>query len=197
MKLFLSHTSPFGRLCVALAMLKRRTDLALHFVNPWENPPELEAVNPFSQIPVLVTDDGHAVYNTHLVCACLDEPSTDPATLARIAYATSLLDVTIQYVKLTRFKAPDTPDHPLVARSLQAIGRALAQAPDFDPGSEQWADVMLGLVLETCRLRAADAFAAHARSDTRAALKAFCQRDLVTRTSPEALETRPATIGDL
>lgn len=197
MKLFLSPTSPFGRLCLVLAMLKRRNDLELHFVNPWDNPPELEAVNPFSQIPVLLTDDGTAIYNTHLVCQYLGADAGDAQALNHLAFATTLLDVTIQYVKLTRFKAPDTPDHPLVARSLQAIGRALAQAPAFDPGSERWADVMLGVVLQTCQQRVADTFTAHARPDTQAALATFAQRDLATRTTPQALEARPARVADL
>lgn len=197
MQLFLSHTSPFGRICLALAMLKQKSELQLRFVNPWENPAELEAVNPFSQIPVLLTDDGVAIYNTHLVCGYLNDDVPSARDLSRIAYATSLVDVTIQYVKLTRFKAPDTPDHPLVERSLKAVERALAQAPVFDPASTQWPDVFIGIALLTTQVRAPSAFEAGTRDDTRAALASFAQRDIATRTTPEALEARPATVGDL
>mgnify|MGYP002874765686 CR=1 FL=1 len=57
MKLYVSPTSPYGRICLARALLLGRNDLSLQMVDPWQNPPELEAINPLSQIPVLVLDD--------------------------------------------------------------------------------------------------------------------------------------------
>lgn len=197
MQLFISHTSPFSRVCLALAMLKKRNDLKLRFVNPWENPPELEAVNPFSQIPVLLTASGTAIYNTHLVYQYLDDETYTDQDQALIAYATSLIDVTVQYVKLVRFKAPNTADHPLVARSLEALARALAQAPAFDPDSNRWPEVMVGLALITNKLRTGENFEKAARADTKAAVASFAQRDLVKKTTPEALEKKPATVGEL
>lgn len=197
MQLFISPTSPFSRLCLALAMLKKQNDLKLRFVNPWENPPELEAINPFSQIPVLLTPSGTAIYNTHMVCQHLDDETYGDQDKALIAYATSLIDVTVQYVKLVRFKAPNTADHPLVARSLEALARALAQAPAFDPDSNRWPEVLVGLALLTNKLRTGENFEKAARPDTKAAVASFAQRDLVKKTTPEALEKKPATVGEL
>ena len=42
MKLYVSPTSPYGRICLARALLLGRNDLSLQMVDPWQNPPELE-----------------------------------------------------------------------------------------------------------------------------------------------------------
>ncbi|QMT34985.1 glutathione S-transferase N-terminal domain-containing protein [Neisseria wadsworthii] len=197
MQLYLSHTSPFARLCLVRALLLQQNDLRLHFTNPWDNPADLAEKNPFGQIPVLETDAGITIYNTHLICQYLHHNAFSPQDLAVTAYATSLLEISIQALKLVRFKAENSADHPLVTRCLDAVRRALPQAPELDAQSREWPQVMLGIVLLTVKLRYPDLFTRHARSDTAQAVALFEQLDFVRKTDPAALEVQPATIGDL
>ena len=197
MKLYVSPTSPYGRICLARALLLGRSDLSLQMVDPWQNPPELEAINPLSQIPVLVLDDGKtAVPGTLPICLYLGGAMPPAAELSAVSQTHALLEMLIQIVKLVRFKAPDTADHPLVERSVTALKRALAQA--FDGNSQTWPDVMLAVVLLTVKLRRPEEFEAAARPDTKAAVEAFAATSLAKKTAPEALAaTKATTVGEL
>ncbi len=201
MKLYVSPTSPYGRICLARALLLGRNDLSLQMVDPWQNPPELEAINPLSQIPVLVLvlDDGKtAVPGTLPICLYLGGAMPPAAELSAISQTHALLEMLIQIVKLVRFKAPDTADHPLVARSVTALKRALARVPAFDGNSQAWPDVMLAVVLLTVKLRRPEEFEAAARPDTKAAVEAFAATSLAKKTAPEALAaTKATTVGEL
>ncbi len=57
MKLYISLTSPFSRK-VRIAMREKDLDAEEIVVNPWESSAELLAVNPLSQVPVLMTANG-------------------------------------------------------------------------------------------------------------------------------------------
>ena len=174
MKLYVSPTSPYGRICLARALLLGRNDLSLQMVDPWQNPPELEAINPLSQIPVLVLDDEKtAVPGTLPICLYLGGAMPPAAELSAISQTHALLEMLIQIVKLVRFKAPDTAD-------------------------QAWPDVMLAVVLLTVKLRRPEEFEAAARPDTKAAVEAFAATSLAKKTAPEALATTKATIvGEL
>lgn len=197
MQLYLSTTSPFGRICLICALLLRHTDIRLHFVNPWENPAELAAKNPFGQIPVLQTDEHTVIYNTHLICQYLRNDTPSAEDLAISSYATSLLDNTIQALKLVRFKAENSDNHPLVERCFSAVKHALPQAPAFHATSNEWPHIMLGTTLLTLKLRYPDVFIQYARPDTVQAVVQFEQRDFIRQTDPTALEQKPATVGDV
>ena len=199
MKLYLSHTSPYGRLCLTRAYLLGLNDLELCFLDPWQNPGELEALNPFSQIPLLVTDNDEIIYNSHLICQYLaPEEVPSAAELAVTAYATTLLDTAVQAFKLEK-KAGESREHFLVKRCLEALARALPLAPALHPAArESWPQMMLGVCLLTVKLRYPEIFTAYARSDTQQAVSVFEQWDFVQRTQPEALQTQaPATLADL
>ncbi len=199
MKLYVSPTSPYGRICLSRALLLGRNDLPLQLVDPWQNPPELEAINPLSQIPVLVLDDGKTtIPGTLPICLYLGGSMPPAAELSAVSQMHALLDMLAQIVKLVRFKAPDTADHPLVERSVTALKRALAQVPTFDGNSEAWPDVMQAVVLLTVKLRRPEEFEAAARPDTKAAVEAFAATPLAKKTSPEALAaTKATTVGEL
>lgn len=178
-------------------MLLDLKDLELVFVDPWTNPAELEQYNPFSQIPVLLTDEGTAISHSLLICQYLADTRPDAQELAVTAYAASLLENTIQAFKLVRFKAEGSENHPLTERCLNAIRHALGQAPELQPQSKDWPQVMLGTTLLTLKLRNPDLFEQHARADTKTAVTRFAERDDVRKTAPEALAAKPASIGAL
>ncbi|UOO82606.1 glutathione S-transferase N-terminal domain-containing protein [Uruburuella testudinis] len=197
MQLYTSNASPYGRLCITRAWLLGRNDLQLTFIDPWQNPPELEAQNPFGQIPVLITDSGEVIYNSLLICQYLAPQTSNAAELSIIGYATALLDNTINAFRLEK-KAGENREHFLIQRNLKAVARALPLAPAFHAAGREWPQVMLGICLLTLKLRYPEIFSAHARADTQQAVAAFEQLPFIRQTNPEALEAcQPATIGDI
>lgn len=70
MKLFVSTTSPYARLVMITAYLNN-IDLTLKFVLPWGNPKELLVVNPFCQVPALLTENDTLITETSVILAYL------------------------------------------------------------------------------------------------------------------------------
>ena len=59
MKLFLNAASPYARLVrVILVETGLQAQTELHYVDPWESPPDLLARNPAAKVPALDLDDG-------------------------------------------------------------------------------------------------------------------------------------------
>jgi len=118
MKLYTSSTSPYGRLVLLAALPWRELDLAIAYTNPWENPAELQALNPFSQVPVLQTDSGTVICNSPFILDfLLGHPLHTAEQTATAAFAFSLLDQLVKLFGLQKFKAENTPDHPLTERA--------------------------------------------------------------------------------
>ena len=67
MKLYTSITSPYSRAIMLTALSQGMDGLALAYADPWTTPPELTAVNPLSQVPALLTDDGTVICGTAFV----------------------------------------------------------------------------------------------------------------------------------
>ena len=62
MQLFLNTTSPFARVARVIVLEKGLTDrVDLVWSDPWGNDPALLAAHPQLRIPVLMTNDGHAI----------------------------------------------------------------------------------------------------------------------------------------
>ncbi|HVP85493.1 MAG TPA: glutathione S-transferase N-terminal domain-containing protein [Rhizomicrobium sp.] len=82
MKLFMSATSPFARKVRIVIREKGLTDKVeeIPFV-PIEAKPELLAINPLSQIPALIDDDGVSWTDSSLIAAWLDQQGSGPAFL--------------------------------------------------------------------------------------------------------------------
>lgn len=84
MRLFLSLTSPFARMCRAVIIEKGLQDqVEAVVVNPYDDPQLLLDVSPTGTVPVLVRDDGGApIPDSRLICAWLDHlPSDAPPLL--------------------------------------------------------------------------------------------------------------------
>lgn len=150
MKLYLSATSPFSRLCAITALRVGREDTQLQFVDPWANPLALEQVNPFSQVPTLLTDDGLYLTNTLIICQHIDNRIWHGSRAAqKSGYAFSLMEQFVKYFSLihkTDGVAQPVP-HPHIERSLHALKRALPNAPALDPTSEDWEQYLLAVTL--------------------------------------------------
>lgn len=86
MKLYTSPTSPYARLVrVALVEKQLNDRVAYCFVDPWQTPAELLAVNPSCRVPTLVTDDGHALTEAGVIVLYLERRYPEPRLMPREA----------------------------------------------------------------------------------------------------------------
>jgi glutathione S-transferase len=107
MRLLASSSSPFARKVRACAIL-RGVDAGIEIVptSPQDRPPELLAANPLGKIPVLLLEDGTAIFDSPVICDYLDTlgdapPLMPPAGPARLragtmqALADGILDAAV------------------------------------------------------------------------------------------------------
>ena len=132
MKLYSSPATPFGR---KAAIVAREHGIALDIVNvnPFESE-ELERLNPIKLIPVLVLDDGTALYDSHAICAYLDETGGGPTLYPeaerldwqrRMALGTALTETSVLLLFQKRLPADQQSDR-LKSHYTQRVGRILA-----------------------------------------------------------------------
>ncbi len=104
MKLAYSPNSPYVRKCWASA-IRRGIDGHIELWTIGTTDPALEAVNPLSKVPTLITDDGAALYDSPVICEFLDGvgdapplfPPAGPArwkALQQAALADGIMDAT-------------------------------------------------------------------------------------------------------
>ena len=86
MKLLMTPTSPFARKARAL-ILAKGLDCEMQPAPPFDNDPILLAANPLRKVPVLITDDGQAMFDSHVICEYLDAISSEPRFLPQDAAA--------------------------------------------------------------------------------------------------------------
>lgn len=96
MRLFLNATSPFARVARVVA-LEKGLSPELVWCDPWGNDPALLAVHPQGRIPVLVTDDGHAIAESLLIAQYLDAEGFGPSLLPTEDMAATLASVSVGY----------------------------------------------------------------------------------------------------
>ena len=198
MKLYLSTTSPYSRLALIAALRSDKRELQLHFVLPWENPQDLIAVNPYSQIPALLRDDGNVIGETLIIMHYLDDRVLrGGATCARTAYGMATINQAVRAFSLNMHQPANSIPHPHIARSHAALARALPRAPQLDPASGDWGHIILGSGLNYVRMRLPDLYAAHVSRDNQSAVAAFLERDFMQKTETAQLERRPACVGEL
>src|SRR5215831_6306249 len=108
MKLFYSPPSPYVRKSLVVAHelgLRERIELVPAAANPVNRDPAIVAHNPLGKIPTLLTDDGTALYDSHVICEYLNElgngtliPPAGPArwtVLMEHALADGILDAAV------------------------------------------------------------------------------------------------------
>lgn len=75
LKLIYSPTSPFVRKCMVVAAelgLTDRLEKVSGTANPVNRDASIVAVNPLGQVPTLITDDGHAIHDSRVICEYLN-----------------------------------------------------------------------------------------------------------------------------
>lgn len=147
MQLFLNATSPFARVAHVIALEKGLQDhLTLVWSDPWNNDPALLTAHPQLRIPVLITDDGHAISESLLIAQYLDRIGQGMhlvpvqqmgAVLARASVAYGLMEAAFNVV-IARKYAVDTADASVMGqRRLAAMARALQHLETSPPAPQQ------------------------------------------------------------
>ena len=132
MKLYSSPATPFGR---KAAIVAREHGIALDIanVNPFESE-ELERLNPIKLIPVLVLDDGTVLYDSHAICAYLDETGDGPTLYPeaarldwqrRMTLGTAVTETSVLLLFQKRLPADQQSDR-LKSHYAQRVQRILA-----------------------------------------------------------------------
>ena len=200
MKLFVSTVSPFARLTLVSALAAGIEDMDLSVVNPWANPVALESVNPFSQVPTLITDSGTTLLDTIFIVRRLlgDDFLKNDAETRTASFATILMEHTVKHYALGRDQPEGATLHPHIARTRNAIIRALAKAPRLEPDSERFCQLALGIAFDYVQLRAPDVFQAHLGEDNQRAMQTFTARPWLRATSHAWLEEHmPTQLAEL
>ena len=105
-------------LALIAALHSGKRDLQLHYVLPWENPAELIAINPYSQIPALLCDDGNILSETLIIMNYLDDRVLrGGCTCARAAYGIATINQAVRAFALNMHQ----PAHSI--RTLRAAAR--------------------------------------------------------------------------
>lgn len=74
MKLIGSTTSPFVRK-VRMVLAEKKIDYTLEVNNPWAADSTVPGFNPLGQVPALVLEDGHCLYDSRVIAEFLDNVS--------------------------------------------------------------------------------------------------------------------------
>ena len=144
MKLYTSTTSPYARMVMLAALARGMDELQLAYVDPWTTPAKLTAINPLSQVPTLIADNGTIITNSPLILDYLfDHPFRGAQQAALAGYGYELLDQVVKAYSLARFQPANTPAHPHIARARDAVARGLAHCPPLDATSNDIATHVL------------------------------------------------------
>lgn len=196
--LYTSPTTPYGRLILMIAYLQG-IDLSLNFVMPWDNPSELTAISPFSQVPALVLETGEIITETPLIIQAIAPQvyTTNPSyNLPRIAKALGIISQGVRAYSTERFGVEGEPLHPFVERSKAVLKDTLPALPTLSADSTEWGDRMLLCALIWLGIRLPECFE-YLSDDNKQAVNAFKLTEVMQKTAAEVLENRPKSIQEL
>jgi glutathione S-transferase len=169
MKLLASHTSPYARK-VRIAIAEKKIECDLVEESPWAAGTSVPDYNPLGKVPVLILDDGTALYDSRVIVEYLDtvspvsrlipEPSRQRIAVKRWeALADGICDAAVAIVLETKRPAKQQNAESL-ARQRQKIDRGLAEFAN-ELGDKPWccgdaytlADIATGCALAYLDLR--------------------------------------------
>lgn len=138
MKLMSSMLSPYVRkvrMTAAIKGLEGRIEHQASDTNAGD--PALNKLNPLGKVPCLITDDGEAVFDSHVICEYLDALSPTPVLFPKSGperwraltlggLADGMLDAALLIVYEGRFRPENMKVQAWVDRQQSKIDRALA-----------------------------------------------------------------------
>ncbi len=158
MRLFATETSPYARK-VRMALLEKNIPCEVEWVNLRAQDHAALSHNPLGKIPVLLRNDGSAVYDSAVIIQYLEMLRPDPAIIpkdpeARIealrveALASGIMDTTIAWV-LEQRHAADCQDLNMLQRARGKVTTALAMLQEE---SRVWKDAASAPVLNLSQI---------------------------------------------
>ncbi len=149
MKLIMTPTSPYARKA-RVVILEKNINCEMIVAAPWDDDPQVLAVNPLRKVPVLQADDNTCIYDSRVICEYLDAKDNSPRflptdTAARAAVKTrealveGAMDSALAIVMAGR-AAPDMIQHPTwrawlmdkTSRALAVLETDIEERDDFD-----------------------------------------------------------------
>ena len=145
-----SPSSPFVRkVRVGAALLGLDSEITLERADTTDPNDSLRKTNPLGKIPVIIIEDGTAIYDSRVILDYLDEragggkivPRQGPQRLAALrlqALCDGILDASILTVYESRFRKPEMHEAKWLELQAGKVSRALAvleaAPPPFDAG---------------------------------------------------------------
>jgi glutathione S-transferase len=144
-----SPSSPFVRkVRIAIALLGFDSDVTLERADTTDPNDSLRKTNPLGKIPVLIVEDGSAIYDSRVILDYLDEragggkivPRQGKDRLAALrlqALCDGILDASILTIYEGRYRKPDMQEPKWLELQAGKVSRALAvleaEPPPLDP----------------------------------------------------------------
>lgn len=162
MKLMSSPLSPYGRkVKIAAGMKGLAAKIEILPTDTNKGDDALNKLNPLGKIPCLITDEGEAVFDSHVICEYFDTLSGAPVlfpksgaerwrTLTLGALADGILDAALLLVYEGRFRPENMKVQAWVDRQQAKVDRALAlleAAPPAWKGSPDYGHLTLACAL--------------------------------------------------
>jgi glutathione S-transferase len=140
-----SPSSPFVRkVRIAAALLGLDSEITLERADTTDPNDSLRKTNPLGKIPVLIVEDGNAIYDSRVILDYLDEragggkivPPQGPKRLAALrlqALCDGILDASILTVYEGRFRKPELHEPKWLELQAGKVARALAELEAAPP----------------------------------------------------------------
>jgi glutathione S-transferase len=144
-----SPASPFARkVRIAISLLGFDSEVTIERADTTDPNDSLRQLNPLGKIPVLIAEDGGAIYDSRVILDYLDgragggkiiprEPARRLAALRLQALGDGILDASILTIYEARYRKPDMHEPKWLAHQAGKLDRALAALeaapPPLDP----------------------------------------------------------------
>lgn len=210
MKLISATPSPYARK-VRIQLLEKGLPFELITEVPWNDDTTVPEYNPLEKLPVLILDDGRAVYESAYILEWIERMHPKPALMPteRDAYLEArrymvLSDGICDAALLLFFERLREPEHrsePWMARQLRKVERGL-EALAQDIGSREYAvgntltlaDISVAAPLGWLKVRAPDLDWASRHPTLSRYYDRLSQRDSFVRTVPTAQVLRDRVV---
>jgi glutathione S-transferase len=169
MKLLASPTSPYARK-VRIALAEKKIDCELVEASPWVKDSIVPTHNPLGKVPVLILDDGTALYDSRVIVEYLDtvspvsrlipEPSRQRIAVKRWeALADGICDAAVAIVREAARPAKQQSSEAIernrekIERGIVDMAAELADKPWCNGEAHSLADIATGCTLGYLDLR--------------------------------------------
>jgi glutathione S-transferase len=157
-----SAPSPFGRkIRIAVAVLGLEREITVETADPTDPSDSIRRQNPLGKIPVLITADGMALYDSRVILEYLDhhagggriiprDPRSRFAALRLQALGDGIMDAAILQVYEGRYRAPERHEAKWLEHQSGKVTRSLAALAAEPPGLDPVPDI--GQITAACAL---------------------------------------------